>query len=165
MRQLLVPVLVVAGLLAAAACGQKEPHTVPNVTGMSLDAAQARLGARDLESDVEGGGTFGIVIRSHWQVCDQVPGPGRQAVEVTLVVERACSTMPPHRSTVVPDVEYEALDEAQEELTRAGLGYEVEPEGEIVVRSNWTVCSQEPSPGEWGDIVELYVEHGDCWDW
>ena len=161
----LFPVLVVIALFAAAACGQKEPRTVPNVTGLRLDAAQARLDARDLESEVTGGGTFGIVIRSHWQVCDQVPAPGRKAVEVTLVVERACPTLPSRRSTVVPDVEYETLDDAEAELAEAGLGYEVEADGVIVVRANWTVCWQEPEAGEWGDVVELYVEHGDCWDW
>lgn len=164
MRQLLLPVLVVAGLFVAAACGQKEPHVVPNVTGLRLDAAQARLDARDLENDVAGGGTFGVVIRSHWQVCNQVPRPGTRAARVTLVVERACPAIPPRRSTVVPDVEYETLDDAEAELAEAGLGYEVEADGVIVARSNWTVCTQEPEAGEWGDVVELYVEHGDCWD-
>lgn len=161
--------LVLAALLVAvvaAGCGATEPKTVPNVTGLQLDAAQARLDARGLDHDIAGGGTFGVILRSHWQVCDQEPRPGRKASEVTLVVERACSTVPPRRSTVVPDVEYESLDEAEAELAHAGLGYEVESDGVIFARSNWTVCNQEPAAGEWGDTVELYVEHGDdCWDW
>ena len=164
MRQLLLPALVVASLFAAAACGETEPKAVPNVTGLQLDAAEARLDARGLDSSVEGGGTFGVIARSHWQVCEQLPRPGRKATEVTLVVERACSRVPAVRATVVPDVEYETLPDAQEELRRAGLGWEVEPDGHIVVPSNWDVCDQEPSPGEWGDSVELYVER-DCFDW
>jgi len=158
----LLAALLVA--LLAAGCGRSEPRTVPNVTGLQLDAAQARLDARGLDSAVTGGGTFGVILRSRWQVCDQEPRPGRKATEVTLVVERACSRVPPFRATVVPDVEYETLTEAQDELLDAGLGWEVEADGVVLVPSNWEVCDQYPGPGEWGDSVELYVER-DCFDW
>jgi beta-lactam-binding protein with PASTA domain len=163
MRQLL-PAVVVASAFAAAACGHTEPRRVPNVTGLQLDAAEARLDARGLDSSVEGGGTFGVIVRSHWQVCEQVPRPGRKATEVTLVVERACSGVPAVRPNIVPDVEYETLPEAQVELREAGLGWEVEADGHVLVPSNWEVCDQVPSPGEWGDSVELYIEQ-DCLDW
>jgi len=159
---LLFALLVMA---SAAACGGRaEERTVPNVTGLQLDGAQARLDARRLDHTVAGGGVFGVILRSRWQVCDQDPRPGTKAAEVVLVVERACSRVPPVRSTVVPNVEYDPLDEAEAELVQAGLGFEVVRDGVIVVRSNWTVCDQEPAPGEWGATVELYVER-DCWDW
>jgi len=157
---LAVPVLLVAGV----ACGSAAPKAVPNVTGLDLRAAEARLDARGIDHSVEGGGTFGIVLRSNWQVCEQVPTAGAKATEVTLVVERACSRVPPFRATVVPDVEYETLTEAQDELLDAGLGWEVEADGVVLVPSNWEVCDQYPGPGEWGDSVELYVER-DCFDW
>jgi beta-lactam-binding protein with PASTA domain len=162
-----LPLLLLALLgaaVAAAGCGETEPKAVPNVVGLQLDAAQARLDARGLDSDITGGGTFGVILRSHWQVCDQVPRPGRRAVEVTLVVERACSQLGPVRSGVVPDVENETLDDAERELMHAGLGYDLESDGVIFVRSNWTVCEQDPPAGEWAATVELYVER-DCWDW
>ena len=160
--------LLLCALLAASVttgCGRSaEPKTVPNVTGVPLDVAEARLDARGVDFIIAGGGTFGVILRSRWQVCEQDPRAGRTATEVTLVVERACSTMPPQRAVVVPDVKYASLDDAEAELRRAGLGYTVVPDGVIVVRSNWQVCNQDPAPGEWGASVELYVER-DCWDW
>ena len=165
MRFPLLPLTLAAAALIVAGCGGRtEPKTVPDVTGVPLDAAEARLDARGIDYTIAGGGTFGVILRSRWQVCDQEPRAGRQASEITLVVERACGTVPPRRSAVVPDVEYESLDDAEEELSRAGLGYTVVPDGVIVVRSYWTVCDQDPAPGEWGASVELYVER-DCWDW
>jgi beta-lactam-binding protein with PASTA domain len=93
-----------------------------------------------------------------------VPRAGRKATEVTLVVERACSRVAPVRASVVPDVEYQTLPEAQDELLAAGLGWEVETDGVVLVPANWEVCDQDPGPGEWGDSVGLYVER-DCLDW
>ena len=150
--------------VAAAGCGSRAaPQIVPNVTGVSLDAAEARLDARRIDHVIAGGGVFGVIVRSHWQVCDQEPRAGRRASEVVLVVERACSTGPSRRAEVVPDVEYESLDDAEAELREAGLGYDVVPDGVIFIRANWSVCDQDPASGEWSSTVELYVER-DCWD-
>ena len=152
-----IPILAAAALLAGCG-GRPEPRAVPSVTGERLDVAEALLDSAGLSYEVAGGGTFGVIARRRWQVCRQEPLPGRKAAEVTLVIARSCNAVPPGRGGVVPDVEYQALDEAQDELLRAGLGWEIEAEGRIVVRSRWEVCDQEPAPGEWATTVELYVE-------
>jgi beta-lactam-binding protein with PASTA domain len=151
-------------VVAAAACGSAEPKLVPGVTGLDLRTAEARLDARGIDHAVSGGGTFGVLLRSRWQVCEQIPAGGAMASEVALVVERSCSRVPATRAGVVPDVEHQALDDAEEELMRAGLGFVVVPDDTVIVRTNWMVCDQHPAPGQWGRIVELYVER-DCWDW
>ena len=151
------------GLLAAG-CGH-EPHRVPNVTGERLDVAQEELESAGLGYDTEGGGAFGVVVRSHWIVCRQQPKAGAVAVSVRLIVDRSCPTpKPPPRPGIVPNVTGERLDLAEDELERLGLRFETYPyDGAIVVRENWTVCSQYPEGGEYGEIVDLYVAH-DCDD-
>ena len=170
--EILVAALVVGAAAAAAGAvlagigGPAEPKVVPRVVGQRLDVAVANMDAHGLSHRTVGGGTFGVVVRSHWQVCSQVPRPGMKAAEVKLIVERACPSVPPVHAGVVPDIEYESLDEAEAELRSAGLGYEVNADDEILVRSNWQVCDQDPAPGEWARSVELYVDK-DCddWDW
>jgi beta-lactam-binding protein with PASTA domain len=147
-----------ASTLLLAGCGKASPKAVPDVTGRQLDAAEASLDGLGLRHSVVGGGSFGVAVRSNWQVCEQHPSPGITASEVKLVVARSCDLVPPSsRSAVVPDVEYEALDEAEEQLIAAGLGWDVEAQGRIVGRSRWQVCDQDPEPGQWADTVELYV--------
>jgi beta-lactam-binding protein with PASTA domain len=60
----------------------------------------------------------------------------------------------------VPDVRYERLDVAEERLDRLGLGYEEIGGGAfgVVVRSEWTVCRQEPAPGKEASTVRLIVD-------
>lgn len=86
---LLLPIAVVA-----AACGAVGRPTraarVPDVTGEPLDAAEHTLDADGLRYDAVGGGLFGIVVRSHWTVCTQVPAGGTLARHVTLYVARDC---------------------------------------------------------------------------
>ncbi len=80
---LIVLVAVLAG------CGQTvEPKKVPNVRGERLDYAEARLEARGLQWEEIGGGTFGVIVRSHWYVREQIPAPGKKAATVRLFVER-----------------------------------------------------------------------------
>jgi hypothetical protein len=55
-----------------------------------LNAAEDELDARSLEYEAVGGGLFGIVVRSHWTVCRQVPQAGTRAKHVTLFVARDC---------------------------------------------------------------------------
>ena len=59
-----------------------------------LDAAEDALDARALRYDVAGGGLFGIVVRSRWTVCNQVPAGGTLARHVTLYVARSCAAEP-----------------------------------------------------------------------
>jgi hypothetical protein len=82
-------ILVVAGLLAGCG-GSAEPVRVPDVRGQRLDVAEARLDARGLQWEEIGGGAFGVVVRSHWYVDEQIPRPGRKATTVRLIVEPNC---------------------------------------------------------------------------
>lgn len=150
-------------LLVAAGCGRQE-HRAPDVTGLRLDLAQDRLEAVGLGYDTVGGGTFGVVIRSHWFVCEQEPKAGEVTKTVRLVVARSCME-PRHTPAIVPNVVGESLDVAEDELERLGFRFETYPTdgGPIVVRENWTVCDQYPTGGESGEGVELYVQH-DCFD-
>ncbi len=72
------------------ACGRSE-RPVPRVVGERLDVAEHRLDARGLSYDVIGGGTFGVVVKSNWRVCEQEPAPGAQNVNsARLIVDRDC---------------------------------------------------------------------------
>jgi hypothetical protein len=122
--------------------------------------AEETLAGSGLDYEVSGGGTFGIVIRSHWQVCLQHPGPGTRARSVELVVARTC--VPASDAGDVPDVVGLRLDVAERELARRGLTYDVYEEDEVIIRRDWTVCGQYPDPGSRTDEVELYIEHFSC---
>ena len=52
--------------------------------------AEHVLRNRGLEYDELGGGAFGILVRSHWEVCKEQPAPGKRATKVVLVVDRDC---------------------------------------------------------------------------
>ena len=166
MRRVLASASVAAaGAMLLAGCGTARPVAVPNVTGERLDVAESSLDAAGVDHRAVGGGAFGVVLRSRWQVCAQDPRAGAPAVSVTLTVARVCDLAPRTLlARVVPAVTGEKLDAAQAELQAEGLGYRVESDDEIVVRSHWIVCDQEPAPGERGRLVELYVSR-DCDDW
>jgi beta-lactam-binding protein with PASTA domain len=153
---------LIALCLVIAACGGQDSHSVPNVTGKRLDVAVERLESVGLEYDLLGGGTFGVVVKANWYVCEQHPAGGSRASSVELVVDRSCPAVstPPARPPVVPALEYRALDEARAEASDAGVDVVVHAEGagQVLLESNWTVCSQYPEPGERAWTVELYVE-------
>jgi beta-lactam-binding protein with PASTA domain len=161
MRYLLAFPLI-ALCLSIAACGGRDTHPVPNVTGKRLDVAVDRLEDIGLEYDLLGGGTFGVVIKANWYVCEQHPAGGSRADSVELVVDRSCPAVsePSVRPPVVPALEYRRLDDARAEAADAGVDVVVHDEGAgpLLVESNWTVCSQYPAPGERAWTVELYVE-------
>jgi beta-lactam-binding protein with PASTA domain len=148
--------------LSIAACGGQDSHSVPNVTGKRLDVAVDRLEDLGLEYDLLGGGTFGVVVKANWYVCEQHPSGGSRSASVELVVDRSCpsASAPGVRPPVVPALEYRRLDDARAEAADAGVDVVVHDEGvgPVVVEANWTVCSQYPAPGERASTVELYVE-------
>jgi hypothetical protein len=49
---------------------------VPALVGERLDVAKDRLDRSGFDPDVEGGGVFGIIKDSNWEVVTQDPGPG-----------------------------------------------------------------------------------------
>jgi hypothetical protein len=65
---------------------------VPPLVGRRLDEALDRLQDAGLKGDVDGGGLFGVLDETHWQVVDQDPSQGARLHEgdtVRLHVERA----------------------------------------------------------------------------
>jgi hypothetical protein len=83
-----ITALILLALILAGCGGTPQPTRVPDVRGQRLDVAEARLDARGLRWEEVGGGVFGVVVRSHWYVEDQIPLPGKRATTVRLVVER-----------------------------------------------------------------------------
>jgi beta-lactam-binding protein with PASTA domain len=155
--------LPLAAILVLAGCGgTAQPKRVPDLRGQRLDLAEDRLDARGLDWEEIGGGTLGIVIRSHWWVCDQQPAPGTFGVTVKLVVERECAN-PPFRPTVVPNVIGESLEDAGEDLDALGIAHDAETyDGDLPVAEQlWEVCDQDPAWGERASYVELRVAR-DC---
>jgi beta-lactam-binding protein with PASTA domain len=156
-------VLLVAVIFLFAGCGEAvKQKRVPDVRGQRLDLAEDRLDAHGLGWEEIGGGTLGIVIRSHWWVCDQEPAPGRLERTVKLVVERECPNVPP-QPPLVPDVVGLSLEDATDELDDLGIAYDAKSYDEDVplVEHLWEVCDQEPVPGARDSFVELYVAR-DC---
>jgi hypothetical protein len=65
-------------------------HSVPNLVGERLDVAEDKLDQLGLNYNEIGGGTFGIVVRSNWTVCQTEPASGGSAARVRLIVDRDC---------------------------------------------------------------------------
>jgi hypothetical protein len=64
---------------------------VPPLVGERLDVAKDRLRRAGFDPDVEGGGIFGIIEESNWEVVTQDPGPGvmlEQGSSVHIRVEK-----------------------------------------------------------------------------
>ncbi len=64
---------------------------VPSLAGQPLDVAEQRLDALGLRSSEEGGGLFGVLVPSDWNVCQTSPGPGtmvRRGSTVSLLIDR-----------------------------------------------------------------------------
>ena len=64
---------------------------VPSLAGQPLDVAEQRLDALGLQSTEDGGGIFGVLVPSEWNVCQTSPGPGtrvRRGTTVSLLIDR-----------------------------------------------------------------------------
>lgn len=75
-----VPLLILFGLVG---CGEQKDVTMPDVTGKGLDVAKSdikRAGFED-KAEVLGGGTFGVLNESNWEVCEQAPAAGKPLTE------------------------------------------------------------------------------------
>jgi beta-lactam-binding protein with PASTA domain len=98
MKRLFVLFAVVATVASAAIAAIAGPASasnssvrVPNVTGRNLAVAENQLMANRLIPVEKGGGIFGIIVKSDWQVCVQTPSAGRAVApgsKVTVFVSR-----------------------------------------------------------------------------
>jgi beta-lactam-binding protein with PASTA domain len=150
-----------ASVLVLAGCGSPEPQVVPDVRHERLDVAEERLDRLGLGYEEIGGGTFGIVVRSEWQVCRQEPAPGRKASKVRLIVDRYCEPEPA-TEVVLPNLVGDPLEAAERTLERRNVSYEVASwTGGRIVRAGARVCDQEPDAGRRAADVTLYVA-ADC---
>jgi hypothetical protein len=61
---------------------------VPDLVGERLDVAEDELDELGISYEEVGGGTFGIVVRSNWEVCETRPKAGATANRVKLIVDR-----------------------------------------------------------------------------
>lgn len=80
-------------ILGLTACGATKDAIMPDVAGKSLDVALSDLERAGIGDDVEvlGGGTFGVIDESNWQVCVQMPSAGELVSEKPrLEVDRSC---------------------------------------------------------------------------
>lgn len=95
-RRLSLAGFVVIAATATWACGgdgSGNAALMPAVEGLRLDVAISDLSAQGVaEEDVEvvGGGTFGVLDESNWEVCEQSPAAGTPIAAVRLIVDRSC---------------------------------------------------------------------------
>ncbi len=85
--------VVAVMLLGFAGCGSDKNSVMPDVTGKKLDVAKSAIKDAGFEDEVkvDGGGTFGIVKESNWEVCDQSPAAGEAVSGAPrLKVDRSC---------------------------------------------------------------------------
>ena len=69
--------------------GSPSGVTVPSLAGQPLDVAEQRLDDLGLHPSEQGGGLFGVLVPSDWDVCETSPGAGSvvspgSTVELTI---------------------------------------------------------------------------------
>jgi colicin import membrane protein len=138
-----IPLLLIAAV--AASCGSStagqgdKATTMPAVTGKTLDDAKSAIkdaGYGD-EVKVDGGGLFGVVVESNWEVCEQNPAAGTTVAGTpTLTVARSCvdgeseeseatpsettSTTPEETAPAEPKVTAISVDDLLKKLNAGG---------------------------------------------
>lgn len=86
-------VLALAIVLGLAGCGASKDATMPDVTGQKLNVAKDAIkdAGYDDKVKVQGGGVFGVIKESNWQVCKQSPKAGEVVTDTPrLTVDRTC---------------------------------------------------------------------------
>jgi hypothetical protein len=90
-----IPFVVASVIVVAlAGCGSETHPSMPDVTGKKLDVAQSDIKRAGFDDDVEvlGGGMFGVLNESNWEVCEQTPDPGQPLTTAPrLKVDRDCT--------------------------------------------------------------------------
>jgi hypothetical protein len=87
------PPLIACEPSAAPPGGRNVAIAVPDLADARLDRAETYLDRLGVAHDTSGGGTFGIVVRSNWQVCTTTPAAGSSLppdAKLRLFVDRGC---------------------------------------------------------------------------
>lgn len=88
-----VVVMGLAALILSGCSSEAEPAVMPDVVGKTLDVAKSDIERAGYTKSVEvlGGGMFGVIDESNWEVCEQLPAAGSVVdVEPRLTVDRSC---------------------------------------------------------------------------
>lgn len=128
--------------MGACSGGADDPLVMPDVVGLNLDVALSDLERVGYEEDPEilGGGTFGVVNESNWEVCEQLPAPGEEiTTQPRLTVERDCGFGDDDESEeAITEEETESVPEPTEEETTE----------ETVTNEPEEATEEEPTPTE-----------------
>jgi PASTA domain len=68
--------------------GGGSADSLPDLAGVRLDIAEDQLEDLGIAYEIIGGGTFGVLDHTAWEVCETQPGAGAAAQVVKLIVER-----------------------------------------------------------------------------
>ncbi|WP_291382260.1 PASTA domain-containing protein [Demequina sp.] len=136
---------------------------MPDVAGKALDVAKSDINDAGFTGDVEvlGGGLFGIVVESNWQVCDQSPAAGATVTGTPeLTVDRTCGDEA-EAGDDVPSVEPSPTPEAAPYVYE-GPGYEIitvdEDAGFSVLDQYWVLTDKlDYSTNAYKDQVKLII--------
>lgn len=133
--------LALVFIVCLAGCGSTQ-KVMPSVVGLRLDVALSdieRAGVKD-EVEVLGGGLFGVIDKSNWQVCDQEPAAGAAVSAAPRVtVDRTCSnsaegTTTPASTTTAPSAS--PTEEPSEEPPTTSEPTNPTPESEVLTVGN-----------------------------
>ncbi|MGC4153576.1 MAG: PASTA domain-containing protein [Propionicimonas sp.] len=110
-------------ILALAGCSSPtEAPTMPDVVGLKLDIALSDIKRAGVRGEVEvlGGGVFGVVDESNWEVCEQLPQAGATVTDSPrLTVERSCGGEQEEPASAGPTPSEEPSEEPVEEPEEA----------------------------------------------
>lgn len=148
-----------------AGCGSDADGTdtvMPDVTGKSLDAAKSDVERAGFTDDVEvlGGGLFGVVEDSNWEVCEQSPAAGELVKDAPrLTVDRSCGE-DSGEATQEPDSE--ETEPAADAYNYTGTDYEVVVVDEDVsaakLMQHWVYTAELDTSAEaYKDQVKLII--------
>jgi len=109
--RIVVACLALTALLLAG-CGSDKNPVMPDVTGKKVDVAKGAIKDAGFEDEVnvDGGGVFGVINGSNWEVCDQSPVAGEAVSDAPrLTVNRSCDDAKPSDASKPSETPSETL--------------------------------------------------------
>lgn len=156
-----VAILLMVGLVGCAGTAA-EDVVMPDVTGQRLDVAKSDIERAGFADDVEvlGGGVFGVVDESNWEVCEQSPSAGEVVTGTPrLTVDRSCGD---ESGEATEGSGAEETEPAAEAYTYEGPAYEIVAVDENVAAGldqHWAyTVSLDTSTDDYRDQVKLMIE-------